>query len=138
LRRAVLAGASTLAVVVGTLGAGVSATTAQAAVVQSAPASSSFSCVYRITAVWPGGFAVQITLANTGTSPLTWSLTWTLPGGQQITSGWNASFSQSGATVTAAGASYNRIIPPGGSVTFGFTATGTPPPVLPIPCTPAD
>lgn len=137
-RHAVLAGASTLAVMVGTLSAGVSATPARAAVAQTAAVSSSFSCVYRVTAVWPGGFAVQITLTNTGTGSLTWSIFWTWPDGQQVTSGWNASFSQSGRSVTATGTSYNRIIPPGGSVTFGFTATGTPPPVLPIPCTPAN
>lgn len=113
------------------------ASAAQAAPAQTAAISPSLSCVYRVTAVWPGGFAVQVTLTNIGTSPVSWSLTWTWPSGQQLTGGWNAILTQSGATVTAAGASYNTIIPPGGSITFGFTATGTPPPVLPIPCTPA-
>lgn len=137
-RRVVLGGASTLAIVAGMLGAlgpAVPTTAARAAVAQTAAASSSFSCVYLVTNVWPGGFAVEIILTNTGTSPLTWRLIWTWPGGQQIISGWNASFSQSGRTVTVTGTPYNWTIPPGGSVTFGFTAAGTPPPVLPIPCT---
>lgn len=137
-RRAVLGGAGTLAIaagLLGTLGPAVPATAARAAVAQPAPASSSLSCVYRVTAVWPGGFAVEVTITSTGTSPVSWSLSWTWPGGQQLVSGWNASFSQSGATITVTGTSYNQTIPPGGSVTFGFTATGTPPPVLPIPCT---
>ena len=134
-RRAVLAGAI-LAGTVGTLGPAMPATAAQAPTVHTAAVSASLSCVYRVTAVWPGGFAVEVTLTNTGTGPVAWSLTWTWPGGQQLTSVWNASFSQAGATVTVTGTSFDRSIPPGGSVTFGFTATGTPPPVLPIPCTP--
>jgi cellulase/cellobiase CelA1 len=136
--RAVLGGASTLAVVagmLGALGAAVPAPAARAAAALTAAASSSLSCVYRVTAAWPGGFAVEVTLTNTGTSPVNWSLTWTWTGGQQLTGGWNASFSQSGATITVTGTSYNWVIPPGGSITFGFTATGTAPPVLPIPCT---
>lgn len=134
-RRVLLAGVI-LAGTVGALGPAVPATAAQAATVHTAAVSSSLSCVYRVTAVWPGGFAVEVTLTNTGTDPVARSLTWTWSGGQQFTSAWNASFSQSGATVTVTGTSVDRTIPPGGSVTFGFTATGTPPPVLPIPCTP--
>ena len=139
-RSAVLGAASMLALVAGLLGAlgpAIPASAAQGAPAQTAVISPALSCVYRVIAVWPGGFAAQITLTNIGTSPVSWSLTWTWPSGQQLTGGWNASFTQSGATVTATGTSYNVIIPPGGSVTFGFTATGTPPPVLPIPCTPA-
>jgi cellulase/cellobiase CelA1 len=129
-----------LAIVAGLLGAlgpAVPATAAPAAPAQAAAISPSLSCVYRVTAVWPGGFAVEITLTNIGTNPVSWSLTWAWPNGQQLTGAWNASLTQSGATVTATGTSYNWIIPPGGSIAFGFTATGTPPPVLPIPCTPA-
>ena len=136
-RRVVLAGV----IVAGTLGAlgpAVPATAAQAATVHATTVSPSLSCVYRVTAVWPGGFAVEITLTNTGTTPAAWSLSWTWPSGQQLTSGWNASFAQSGASITVTGTSYNSTIPPAGSITFGFTATGTPPPVLPIPCTPVE
>jgi cellulase/cellobiase CelA1 len=153
-RRVVGAGASTLAVLAGLLAALGPAMPAKAAPATSSTisstlssgmasamarivaASSSLSCVYEVTGVWPGGFAVQVTITNTGSSPVPgWSLTWTWPGGQRLTSGWNASFAQSGATVTVTGTSANGTIAPGGSVTFGFIATGTPPPVLPIPCT---
>jgi cellulase/cellobiase CelA1 len=63
-------------------------------------------------------------LTNTGTTPISpWTLVWTFPGDQQITSLWNASYVQSGEQVTATAESYNSTIAPSGSVTVGFTGT---------------
>ena len=47
----------------------------------------------------------------------------TFPGDQKITNAWNATVSQSGSSVTAANASYDAAISPGGSVSFGFQGT---------------
>ncbi|GGZ91690.1 PHB depolymerase family esterase [Streptomyces echinoruber] len=78
------------------------------------------------TSTWNTGLTASITLTNTGTAPLAdWSLTFTLPAGQTVTSGWNATYSQAGGAVTARGVSYNATLAPGASTTFGFQATHT-------------
>jgi cellulase/cellobiase CelA1 len=76
--------------------------------------------------IWTTGFTAAVTIANTGTSAInTWSLTFTLPSGQTITSAWNATISPSSGQVTAGNLAYNATIPPGGSTSFGFQATHT-------------
>jgi endoglucanase len=86
----------------------------------------SCSAVYSLTNSWPGGFQAQVVLTNTGTSAIApWSLTWTFPGDEQISSMWTASYTQSGENVTATNESYNATIAPSGSVTIGFTGTYT-------------
>ncbi|GGR84231.1 glycosyl hydrolase family 5 [Streptomyces humidus] len=73
------------------------------------------------TSVWQGGFTADVTVANTGSSPVNgWNLTFTLPSGQQITSAWNAGVSPSSGTVTATNAAHNANIAPGGQAAFGF------------------
>ncbi|GAB2961656.1 CE1 family esterase [Saccharothrix stipae] len=75
---------------------------------------------------WGNGLTSDITITNTGSAPISgWSLAFTLPGGQNITSGWNASYSPSSGQVTARNVSYNGNIAPGGSVSIGFQATHT-------------
>jgi len=49
----------------------------------------------------------------------------TLPSGQTITNGWNATYSPASGQVTARNVSYNAGIPAGASVTIGFQATHT-------------
>ena len=72
---------------------------------------------------WNTGLTDNITITNTGTTPINgWSLRFNLASGQTITSGWNATFSPSSGQVTATNASYNGSIPPGGSTTIGFQA----------------
>ena len=73
---------------------------------------------------WGGGFTANVTVANTGTAAWNgWTVTWTWPGDQKITSGWNAQVSQSGANATAVNMSYNAAVPAGGSTSFGFQGT---------------
>jgi len=73
---------------------------------------------------WQGGFTANVTIANTGSSAISgWTLAFTFPGDQKITSAWNAAVTQTGASVTAANLSYNASIPPGGSQSFGFQGT---------------
>ena len=86
----------------------------------------SCSAAYSLTNSWAGGFQAQVAASNTGTSAISpWTLTWTFPGDQKISSMWTASYSQSGESVTAASESYNATIAPGGSVTIGFTGAYT-------------
>ncbi|WP_223830398.1 cellulose binding domain-containing protein [Nocardiopsis quinghaiensis] len=49
----------------------------------------------------------------------------TLPGGQAITSGWNADYSPDSGTVTAGNVSYNATLAPDASVSIGYQATHT-------------
>lgn len=73
---------------------------------------------------WNNGLTENITITNTGTSPINgWSLSFTLPGGQTITSGWNATYSPPTGQVTARNSGHNAAIAPGGSVDIGFQAT---------------
>jgi poly(hydroxyalkanoate) depolymerase family esterase len=75
---------------------------------------------------WNTGLTAAITITNTGTAPVgNWSLAFTLPGGQTITSGWNATFSPSSGQVTARPMSYNPTIAPSASVGIGLQATHT-------------
>lgn len=75
---------------------------------------------------WNTGLVENITISNTGGSAMNgWALTFTLPGGQTITNGWNAAYSPSAGQVTATNLSYDGVIAPGTSVTIGFQATHT-------------
>ncbi|MBQ1031270.1 PHB depolymerase family esterase [Micromonospora sp. C97] len=75
---------------------------------------------------WNNGLTENITITNTSTSAVNgWSLVFTLPGGQTITSGWNATYSPNSGQVTARNVAYNGGIPANGSVTIGFQATHT-------------
>ena len=62
---------------------------------------------------------------ESGTSAISnWTLGFTFPGDQKITSSWNtATSSQSGEAVTLTNASYNGTIAAGASTTIGFQGT---------------
>jgi hypothetical protein len=73
---------------------------------------------------WGGGFTGNVTITNTGGTAVNgWRLGFTFPGDQHITSAWNATVSQSGASVTATNLTYNAAIPPGGNTSFGMQGT---------------
>jgi Cellulose binding domain/Putative Ig domain/Glycosyl hydrolase family 10 len=81
---------------------------------------------YTKNSEWPGGFTAQVVIANTGTTTINgWSLTFTFPGDQKITSNFNGGFSQTGENATLTNASYNGTIAPGGNTTDGFQGTWT-------------
>ncbi|WP_034592501.1 cellulose binding domain-containing protein [Hamadaea tsunoensis] len=75
---------------------------------------------------WDTGFTANINIANTGTSTIDgWTLAFTLPSGQSITSGWNATFAPASGQVSARNLSYNGTIAPGTGIDIGFQATHT-------------
>ncbi len=75
---------------------------------------------------WNNGFTASISITNTGTSAIDgWTLAFTLPSGQSITSGWNATYSPSSGQVSARNVSYNGTIAPGATIDIGFQATHT-------------
>lgn len=75
---------------------------------------------------WPGGFLTQVTVRNASGAPVSpWRLTWTMPDGAKVQSGWNAVVSQSGETVTAQAPSWSRALSASGTVSVGFVGVGT-------------
>jgi endo-1,4-beta-xylanase len=83
--------------------------------------------VYSTTSQWTGGFTASVTINNTSTSAINgWTLKFTFPGDQKITSSWNTgSNSQSGEALTLTNASYNGAIAAGGNTSIGFQGTWT-------------
>ena len=75
---------------------------------------------------WNSGLTADLTVTNTGSAALNgWTLAFTLPSGQTITSGWNATYSPASGRVTATNVSYNASLAPGASVSIGFQASHT-------------
>jgi endoglucanase len=84
------------------------------------------SATYKQDNAWSGGFQGSLTVTNTGGGTVNpWSAAWTWPSGVTLASGWNATVTQSGTTVTAAAPTYAPSLAAGASVTIGFTANGT-------------
>ncbi|MFG1805132.1 cellulase family glycosylhydrolase [Streptomyces sp. NPDC049040] len=79
------------------------------------------SVAYRVTGDWPGGFQGDITIRNTGTTPISaWKLAFDFADGQTIANMWGGTPTQSGATVSVVPAAYTSTIPAAGSVSVGF------------------
>ncbi|WP_234102264.1 cellulose-binding domain-containing protein, partial [Streptomyces venezuelae] len=78
---------------------------------------------YQITNQWSTGFGTNVTVTNTGDPVASWTLEWSYAGNQQVTQGWNATITQSGAAVTAKNVSYNGTLATGGSTSFGFNGS---------------
>jgi poly(3-hydroxybutyrate) depolymerase len=75
---------------------------------------------------WNTGLTANVTVTNTGGSTINgWTVAFTLPSGQTITNGWNATYAPTSGRVTATNVSYNGTLAPGASVSFGFQATHT-------------
>ncbi|WP_411075949.1 lytic polysaccharide monooxygenase [Streptomyces sp. cmx-4-7] len=83
--------------------------------------------VYNVTNAWNGGFQGSVEVMNHLTTARDgWAVRWKPGAGTKVTSVWNGALTTgSDGTLTVANLDYNRIVPPDGSVTFGFTATST-------------
>jgi lysophospholipase L1-like esterase len=79
----------------------------------------------KIVVAQTGGFQDEVAIRNSSSSPATgWTATFTFPAGQQITQAWNATATQTGATVTARNATWNGNLA-AATTSFGFTASST-------------
>lgn len=88
------------------------------------PSGTACSVKYMPTSVWDNGFTVDVVITNKGSSTINgWNLTYNLPSGQQVTSAWNATVTQSGSAVSARNVSYNGTLSPGASTSFGYQGT---------------
>ncbi|MFH8754291.1 PQQ-dependent sugar dehydrogenase [Streptomyces atroolivaceus] len=82
--------------------------------------------VDRTVKAWGTGTTVDLTVTNTGSTPVDgWRLDFTLPPGQTVVSDWNTDLMQLSNTVRATDASHNSGIAPGASITLGYLAGHT-------------
>jgi acetylxylan esterase len=89
------------------------------------PATGGCRVTYTVNA-WNTGLTTAVTITNTSNAAVNgWALGFTLPGGQTVSSAWNAAITPSSNAVTARNVGYNATIPPNGSTSFGFQATHT-------------
>ncbi|MBB4795903.1 hypothetical protein BJY54_006515 [Streptomyces nodosus] len=72
---------------------------------------------------WTGGYTAQIKVTNLGPALNGWRLTWTHADGQRVTSAWNASVTQTGASVVAVNTDWNGSLATNTSAEFGVQGT---------------
>ncbi|MFE6526438.1 cellulose binding domain-containing protein [Streptomyces sp. NPDC057794] len=77
---------------------------------------------YDLVNQWPDGFQATVSLTST-TALDSWRVSWSFRDGQQVGQMWDASVSQDGSRVTATAADYNKSVPAGGDLAFGFIAS---------------
>jgi predicted carbohydrate-binding protein with CBM5 and CBM33 domain len=96
------------------------------------PKNGSGSCTasVAVTSTWSGGYQGSVTVLNKGSAISPWTLTFTVPSGVTIQSGWNGDFSSSGSTVTVKAPSWAQSLASNAQVNVGFVANGpaSPPP----------
>jgi len=82
------------------------------------------TAVYSKTSDWGSGFQAQYVLTNPMPVPLnTWSLQFSLPSTEKITSMWGGTDTASGTTQKVVAQSYDTTIAAGASITIGFDAS---------------
>ena len=72
---------------------------------------------------WPGGYAENVKITNSGPAVTNWNVTFGLPSNERVTASWNVTHSQTGQVVTAQPVSYDKTIPAGAALPFGFNAS---------------
>lgn len=92
-----------------------------------ASAAAACSVSYVVANDWGTGASVNLTITNSGTTPINgWTLTWTFPGNQTITYLWSGTVTQTGAAVSVASVSANAVIAAnGGTAPLGFNMNYT-------------
>ncbi|MCY1143647.1 cellulose binding domain-containing protein [Actinoplanes sp. Pm04-4] len=90
-----------------------------------------------VGSAWNGGYVATVTVRNTGVETLdSWRVSWSWSGDESIVSLWNAVREDVAGGVVAGNASYNGVVAPGGSTTFGLlVASSSPPAGLTPSCT---
>ncbi|HST82946.1 MAG TPA: cellulose binding domain-containing protein [Kineosporiaceae bacterium] len=99
--------------------------------VSGTPATSTCAVNLTNTADWGNGYVGNLTVTNTGTSPIDgWTLGFDFPRSwESFGSGWNATWSVEGTKVTAANA--DSVLAPGASAGVGYVGNYAGPNVLP-------
>ncbi|THV30253.1 cellulose binding domain-containing protein [Glycomyces paridis] len=89
------------------------------------PAGSGCSAEIDVVNDWGSGWQGNVLVTAGDDAVNGWRLTWTWPGGQRISSSWNADVTASGSSVSAVDVGWNGAIQAGQTATaWGFVATG--------------
>ncbi|NUT36068.1 MAG: alpha-L-arabinofuranosidase [Hamadaea sp.] len=82
---------------------------------------------------WGNGYVGSIDITNTGSAAVdSWTLAFAWPTSwQRLDSGWNGTWTSSGAEVRVSNADFNRTIAPGATVNVGYVGSYSGPNVLP-------
>jgi len=84
------------------------------------------TAVFAKTQDWGTGFAGSYTITNTMSVPLnTWTVSFTLPATEKVTSLWDGNMTTSGNTVTVTNLSWNAPLAPGATTSFGFNSSNS-------------
>lgn len=99
------------------------------------PSDATCAAHFAVNSAWSGGYNGSIAVTNRGSTPIDgWQLSFSLPSGDGIGSGWDGTWTQTGQQVSVQDAGWNGTIPAGGgSVSIGFNGTDTgSPPAAPV------
>jgi poly(hydroxyalkanoate) depolymerase family esterase len=93
---------------------------------ETTPPAGACSATVEVVDEWESGWQGNVDVSAGDSAISGWTLTWTWPGGQSISSQWNADVSTSGSTVTATDVGWNGAIAAGEtrSAAWGFVASG--------------
>lgn len=89
------------------------------------------TAVVNITNTWMGGYQGEVKVTNTSSYALVpWVISFNVPGGVLLASGWNADVTQDGSKIIANAPSWDRTFGVNAVKTIGFVFTGpaSPPP----------
>jgi poly(hydroxyalkanoate) depolymerase family esterase len=85
------------------------------------------SAAIKVVSTWNSGWQANVDVTAGSAAISGWTLKWTWPGGQTITSSWNAGVTSSGSSVTAEDVGWNGSVAAGQTrtSTWGFIGSGT-------------
>ncbi|MEV4413615.1 cellulose binding domain-containing protein [Catellatospora sp. NPDC049609] len=89
------------------------------------PATSTCAVAFADVSDWGNGFVGSVDITNTGAAPMDgWTLSFDWPTSwQQVSSGWNANWTQTGGSVKVTNVDWNRAVAPGAGVNVGFVGS---------------
>lgn len=82
---------------------------------------------YRISDVWSSGFNAELEIMNKSEETAEgWTASLSFTNGEQVVSAWRSHLTRAGDAPVFTHASYNAVLAPGGTASFGFRGQGTP------------
>jgi chitodextrinase len=82
------------------------------------------TATFAVSSDWGTGYGAAYTIANPMTIPLAnWTVSFTLPAGDKVTSVWDGNLTTNGNTYTVTNAGYNAPVAAGTSVSFGLNVS---------------